>query len=419
MIKLGTNDMAKAYVGSSEISKMYLGSDLVYSKGSEVLPYDAEIQYLQSDSLAWINTGISGGNNNLEIGIVFSISTWVNSACLYGNFRTDTGSTGNITRLCLSSNGVNIRSGINTTTAGEMLGTCALNVKHTVVSTRGKIIFDGIEATQAAQNGTTNNDNIILYNRGVNAVVDRNIGQKIYSFYIKNGDTLVLDMIPVRVGQVGYMYDKVSKQLFGNAGSGSFILGNDISTLPYDSEIEYLRSTGNGQYINTGIPYDSSMVVDARLMLTDAASGNYMFGIATTVNGTTQRWAVNASSSNRVQLHFGTTTTIYANFSRNTWHTIHADYRYLTVDTTKTDSTANAFEPESDVYLFIFARSSNNSPSVYREMNVGYFKITKNDILVRDYIPVRVGTVGYLYDKISGQLFGNAGTDSFVLGPDI
>ena len=43
-----------------------------------------------------------------------------------------------------------------------------------------------------------------------------------------DGETLVRDYIPVRVGQVGYMYDKVSGQLFGNSGTGNFILGNDI-----------------------------------------------------------------------------------------------------------------------------------------------------------------------------------------------
>jgi hypothetical protein len=41
-----------------------------------------------------------------------------------------------------------------------------------------------------------------------------------------------------------------------------------------------------------------------------------------------------------------------------------------------------------------------------------------NDILVRDFIPVRVGNVGYMYDKVSGQLFGNSGTGNFILGPD-
>ena len=42
------------------------------------------------------------------------------------------------------------------------------------------------------------------------------------------GETKV-DAIPVRVGQVGYMYDRVSGQLFGNtSGLGGFILGHDV-----------------------------------------------------------------------------------------------------------------------------------------------------------------------------------------------
>ena len=44
---------------------------------------------------------------------------------------------------------------------------------------------------------------------------------------IWDGDSLLLDLIPVRKGQVGYMYDRVSGQLFGNAGTGDFILGAD------------------------------------------------------------------------------------------------------------------------------------------------------------------------------------------------
>ena len=47
------------------------------------------------------------------------------------------------------------------------------------------------------------------------------------------------------------------------------------------------------------------------------------------------------------------------------------------------------------------------------------FTIYNNDLIVNDFIPVRVGNVGYMYDKISGQLFGNAGTGEFILGPDV
>lgn len=48
-----------------------------------------------------------------------------------------------------------------------------------------------------------------------------------------------------------------------------------------------------------------------------------------------------------------------------------------------------------------------------------YFKLLRNNVLIFDGIPVRVGTVGYMYDRVSGQLFGNDGTGAFTLGPDV
>jgi hypothetical protein len=52
---------------------------------------------------------------------------------------------------------------------------------------------------------------------------------KLYSFSLSENGTQIMDMIPVRVGTTGYMYDKVSKTLFGNAGTGDFVLGNDVT----------------------------------------------------------------------------------------------------------------------------------------------------------------------------------------------
>lgn len=39
--------------------------------------------------------------------------------------------------------------------------------------------------------------------------------------------------------------------------------------------------------------------------------------------------------------------------------------------------------------------------------------------LVRDFVPCRIGTTGYLYDRVSQTLFSNIGTGDFVLGPDV
>lgn len=52
---------------------------------------------------------------------------------------------------------------------------------------------------------------------------------RIKSFYIKKGNDTLYDLIPIRIGQVGYMYDKISKAIFGNSGTGSFTLGPDVT----------------------------------------------------------------------------------------------------------------------------------------------------------------------------------------------
>lgn len=43
------------------------------------------------------------------------------------------------------------------------------------------------------------------------------------------GTNVILDLIAVAKDNVGYMYDRVSGQLFGNAGTGSFVLGPVVS----------------------------------------------------------------------------------------------------------------------------------------------------------------------------------------------
>lgn len=48
---------------------------------------------------------------------------------------------------------------------------------------------------------------------------------RFYSFFISDNGVSMVDMIPVSKDGVGYMYDKVSEQLFGAQGGGSFVVG--------------------------------------------------------------------------------------------------------------------------------------------------------------------------------------------------
>lgn len=56
----------------------------------------------------------------------------------------------------------------------------------------------------------------------------------VYGFKAWNNGVLVRDLIPVRVGQTGYMYDRANPTggplgngLYPNAGAGAFVLGPD------------------------------------------------------------------------------------------------------------------------------------------------------------------------------------------------
>lgn len=51
---------------------------------------------------------------------------------------------------------------------------------------------------------------------------------KLYSLYIEENGQKVIDLIPIRIGQVGYMFDMVNGNLYGNAGTGDFVLGGDV-----------------------------------------------------------------------------------------------------------------------------------------------------------------------------------------------
>ena len=88
------------------------------------------------------------------------------------------------------------------------------------------VTIDGIAITIEKDTITNNIGNIVLFgiSQGETTTVIQLQTGKIY--YCSFGTSR--NFIPVRVGQVGYMYDTVSGQLFGNDGTGDFILGPDI-----------------------------------------------------------------------------------------------------------------------------------------------------------------------------------------------
>ena len=226
-IHLGNTEIGQIYLGSTEISEAYLGGVKVFDSGSTPppTPYDAEIEYLKSDSSAYIDTGI-GGDQDLTIELKYRDSTYVANGYVMGNVGASTSNMWRVIRSDRSQIAINT----NNLVGNVKKFSVARNIDISVIMSKTSITVNGSTVTPTAPSASTNNNNIVLFNSSLASPVSRDIGLMIYYCKIYLGSTLLRDFIPVRVGTTGYMYDNVSGQLFGNVGTGSFVLGNDINT---------------------------------------------------------------------------------------------------------------------------------------------------------------------------------------------
>lgn len=180
------------------------------------LPFDAEVEYLESTGKEWIVTGINASQ----------ITRYV----------TDTH------MLAVGAEGMNmipyVFIGIHNT--GYFYGYVGRSSPSTVRNDNNRHVFELVNSGTDADGFYI--DGVLAKPRGTGdvtscpfwlfacyqvSVVNYHLKQKKYSAQIYIGETLVRDYIPVRKGNVGYMYDQVSGQLFGNAGTGAFIVGPD------------------------------------------------------------------------------------------------------------------------------------------------------------------------------------------------
>ena len=225
MIAFSNTEITKAYLGSTEIDKIYLGEDLVFGGSpTPVVPYDAQVEYLLGDGSIYINTGIkAAGNIQIKAHLIDFFST-----TYYGKwpFGGRNGSNNKMFGFYINGNNGKAVFAYNSRATEYSVystypSTCDVEIGNGVI----KI---GAYTYTYSSTSFTSSYNIILFGLQ-NGATALPMAVKIGSVYITNGTT-TLDLIPVRVGQVGYMYDKISGNLLSNSGSGTFILGNDVMT---------------------------------------------------------------------------------------------------------------------------------------------------------------------------------------------
>ena len=233
-MKIGSDNIGSLFLGTEEIGKAYLGSELVYGKE---LPYDAKIEYIQSTGTQYIDTGIKPTDNiRYELKAQYTANNEGFDTML-GCYAANPSRYGVLLGLQKSTSGGKLYlefghavDGVSDAVKSDASPTALHTFKGGSVNGTNSLDVDGAVETIAFLGAYPANLNLWLFARNREGVVGNQSSAKLYYCKIWNGGNLVFDAYPVRVGNVGYLYDTVSGQLLGNSGSGNFILGNDLTT---------------------------------------------------------------------------------------------------------------------------------------------------------------------------------------------
>ncbi len=194
---------------------------------------------------------------------------------------------------------------------------------------------------------------------------------------------------------------------------GKYAFGNSRvrRDVPYDAEVEYLESTGT-QWIDTGVNTAtiSQYITDTAMLGVGAEGSNvapYIF------------IGIHASKVFYGYVGMSSPTAIPADNARHIFEAANTgvvanDGFYI--DGVKAKDRGTGTVASAPFYLF--ACYQPGALRFFLKQKKYAAQIYCNGIITRDFIPVRVGTTGYLYDSVSGALFGNAGTGDFIVGPD-
>lgn len=368
------------------------------------LPYDAEVEYLESTGTQWIDTGVAF-SQFYTFKLCARLIPSVSERDLFGAYlMTETNKMvcGCYARFIFGYNPPGAR--IDSAT----LGTSELDVDivYAFSSAGRTLTVNG--TTYSATGAYTNGLNVTLFcaNPGYNGSF------KCYSFkiYDTDGTTLVRDFIPVRKGTVGYLYDRVSGKLFGNAGTGNFVLGQDV--VP----VEYIESHGT-EYIDTGLTASDKTWIHAKLFTNETGNKNW-FGASARAN---IGFALNSLSSTQLEFYFGNSTWRKPTVSNVVGSEFTVDFNknggFWVNDSLVWDLSQYTKGTDASKIL-IFTRAEGSAGSRISGRCKEFFHYEDN-ALVQKLFPVRVGTEGAMMDVLTRRIYRNAGTGAFTFGNDL
>ena len=192
--------------------------------------------------------------------------------------------------------------------------------------------------------------------------------------------------------------------------------GGGSAPLPYDAEIEFLETSANNKgIIDTGVVPDETTVLKIKFINTTVTSAIILGSYDSETkdwrlfNTTNQRIYFDTYNGERLQGVNGT-------LAVNTLYEFELGNYY--VKDIPTDSILlQGTQYTGTGYGHINLWGDTSTRLSYNR--IYYCQIYQSGQLVRDLIPVRIGQVGHLFDRVNGVLYSNRMSQDFILGPDI
>lgn len=239
---------------------------------------------------------------------------------------------------------------------------------------------------------------------------------------IYDNGTLIHNFLPVLDSQTNTygMFDTVTETFYGNSGTGSFTAGPEIKP------VDYIENTANS-CINTGIYLSGDHHKAEVRYQADAVSGNStLFGtqnnqnLMTLFNGSGYACGdstVGVSGRVTTGVYTAGTHTVSFEMANNEAIYIFDSGTPRVISISASTFNDSYLADSNPVYVF-----ANNNRGVVTQRHVGkiyYFKFWKSGVLIRHFIPVKLGTEYCMFDLVSWTVFRNEGTGTFTGGSEI
>lgn len=320
---------------------------------------------------------------------------------------------------------------------GDSINGLDLN-KRNIIELSNSLVVNGTTVKTVDQISFSSSNNIYIFANN-NGTTQLPSSMKVFSCKIYEDGTLVRDFVPCLEESSGHigLYDNISDIFFRPFGTGNPVLKIETpivgsiningayktinngyvningSYKPISqaymfkdeeyTKLDYIQSNGN-QYINTEVLGDSDIKIVTEFAVTKINSSGTTFVFGS--QGTDSiRYTLGITSSGAFRSDYGSEMTSGPAVTLNKKYTITKDKNVCTIDGTAVTSTAKTFTGTTNIYLFGRSYSSLSCSSI----RMYSCKIYKNNVLVRDFIPVKRNSdnIRGLYDKTNNKFYCN------------